>query len=71
MRRWKESFDRPQLQHDDRPVEGLVVLLEDGTCSEVVNVEYRGQDTNTHDEARNYKYFKAEAEEYVQSWWTG
>jgi hypothetical protein len=41
-----------------------VVLVEDGTCSEVVNVEYSCQDTNTHEEARNYKHFKAEADEY-------
>ena len=39
-----------------RSGEGLVVRLEDGTCFQTVNVEYRGLDTNTQEEARNYKH---------------
>ena len=31
--------------------------VEDGNCSQVVSVEYRGQDTNTQEEAGNNKHF--------------
>ena len=36
---------------------GLVVRVGDGTCSEVLSVEYRGQDTMTQEEAGNNKHF--------------
>ena len=36
---------------------GLVVRVEDGTCSEVLSVEYRGLDTHTQEEAGNNKHF--------------
>ena len=31
--------------------------MRDGTCSQQVSVEYRGQDTRTREEARNNKHF--------------
>ena len=37
--------------------EGLVVRVEDGTCSKVLSMEYRGQDTMTQEEAGNNKHF--------------
>ena len=40
-----------------RAEDGLVVMVEDGTCSQVVSVEYLGQDTNTQEEAGNNKHF--------------
>ena len=40
-----------------RAEDGLVVRVEDGTCSQVVSVEYLGQDTNTQEEAGNNKHF--------------
>ena len=40
-----------------RSQEGLVVIVEDGTCCWMVSVEYRAKDTNTQDEAGNYKHF--------------
>ena len=40
-----------------RSEDGLVVRVEDGTFSQVVSVEYRGQDTNTQEEAGNNKHF--------------
>ena len=40
-----------------RSEEGLVVMVENGTCTQVVSVEYRGQDTNTQEEGGNFKHF--------------
>ena len=40
-----------------RVEEGLVLRVEDGTCSQQVIVEYRGQDIRTQEEAKNNKHF--------------
>jgi len=40
-----------------RDEEWLVMRVEDGTCSQVVSMEYRGQDTMTQEEAGNNKHF--------------
>ena len=40
-----------------RVEEGLLLRVEDGTCSQQVNVEYRGQDIRTQEEAGNNKHF--------------
>ena len=39
-----------------RSEEGLVVMVDDGTCSQVVS-EYTAQDTNTQEEPGNCKHF--------------
>ena len=40
-----------------RVEEGLVSMVEDGTCSQQVSVEYRGEDTRTREGAGNNKHF--------------
>ena len=40
-----------------RSQEGLVVMVQDRTCPQVVSLEYRGKDTNTQVEAGSYKHF--------------
>ena len=40
-----------------RVEEGLVLMVEDGTCFQQVSVEYRGQDTRTREGAGNNEHF--------------
>ena len=42
---------------DFRYEDGLVVRVEDGTCSHVACLEYRGLDTIKQEEAGNNKHF--------------
>ena len=45
--------------------------VDDGTCSQVASVEYRGQDTNTQEEAGNNKHFFIDVWVRNSIWWTG
>ena len=39
-----------RTENSSRVEEGLVLRMRDGTCSQQVRVEYRGQDTRTREE---------------------
>jgi hypothetical protein len=43
--------------------------VKDGTCSQVVSVEYRGQDTNTQEEAGINKHFFIDVDVRNRIWW--
>lgn len=52
-----ETYLSCKMVTDSRTEDGLVVGVEDGTYSQVVSADYRGQDTITQEEAGNTKYF--------------
>ena len=52
-----ETYRSCWVVTSSRVEEGLVLRMRDGTCSQQISVEYRGEDTRTREGAGNNKHF--------------